>query len=75
MRFLPKAGKHRQGKCRLWDRNSGKESRPDTIHQFVATDPKNNIVESEIDLVERFGRGTFERLPDEPKANGKAKAK
>lgn len=69
------AGKHRDGKVRLWDRNSGKESRPDTLHRYDATDPKNNTVESEIDLVERFGREKFELLADEPKATGKAKGK
>ena len=73
MRFLLKAGKHRQGKCRLWD-TTGKETRPDSIHQYDALDPDNCIIEDSqgVDLVERFGAEKFERLPD---TNGKAKSK
>lgn len=31
-------------------------------HQFFATDPKNNVIESEVDLVKKFGRDKFKRL-------------
>ena len=33
-------------------------------HQFFATDPKNNTIESEVDLVKKFGRDKFKRLGD-----------
>ena len=31
-------------------------------HQFFFNDPKNNVIESDVDLVKKFGREKFKRL-------------
>lgn len=33
---------------------------------FVATEPGNNVVESDVDLVKKFGADKFQRLEDVP---------